>query len=160
MYMVESAAVVEVQMKLRSHWQLLCQFKWQFEAGSAQSMFCFELGWYLEGHLGAKLSPRAVQELQVWRKMPPRCAQEEPKRLQVEPKRHPRASSWVQEAPRRLKVAPKTRSRGSKLSPRGVQELQVAPKMPPRCAQEASNCAQDAPSRLQVGPERRPRAPT
>ena len=27
---LESAAVVEVQMKLRSHWQLLCQFKRQF----------------------------------------------------------------------------------------------------------------------------------
>ena len=27
--LLTSKAVVEVQMKLRSHWQLLCQFKWQ-----------------------------------------------------------------------------------------------------------------------------------
>ena len=30
MYKLESAAVVEVQMKLRSHWKLLCKFRWQF----------------------------------------------------------------------------------------------------------------------------------
>ena len=30
MYKLESAAVVEVQMKLRSHWLLLCKFKWHF----------------------------------------------------------------------------------------------------------------------------------
>ena len=159
--LLTSKAVVEVQMKLRSHWQLLCQFKWQFEAGSAvaQSMFCFELGWYLEGHLGAKLSPRAVQELQVGPKMPPRCAQEVPKRLQVEPKRHPRASSWVQEAPKRLQVAAKTRPRGSKLSPRGVQELQVEPKKDPRGAQEASSWTQEASKSSNLSPRRHPRRP-
>ena len=30
MYKLESVAVVEVQMKLRSHWKLLCKFRWQF----------------------------------------------------------------------------------------------------------------------------------
>ena len=30
MYKLESAAVVEVQMKLRSHWQLLWKVGWQF----------------------------------------------------------------------------------------------------------------------------------
>ena len=29
--LLTSKAVVEVQMKLRSHWQLLCQFTWQFK---------------------------------------------------------------------------------------------------------------------------------
>ena len=31
MYKLESAAVVEVQMKLRSHWKLLCKFRWKFK---------------------------------------------------------------------------------------------------------------------------------
>ena len=30
MYTLESAAVEEVQMKLRSHRKLLCKFRWQF----------------------------------------------------------------------------------------------------------------------------------
>ena len=47
--LLTSKVVLEVQMKLCSHWRLLCQFKWRvkgnFKAGSAnaQSMFCFEL---------------------------------------------------------------------------------------------------------------------
>ena len=30
MYELYSEAVVEVQVKLRSHWKLLCKFRWQF----------------------------------------------------------------------------------------------------------------------------------
>ena len=133
MYKLESTAVVEVQMKLRSHWKLLCKFRWQFtreRVGQGE-----QHRWVYRAQRFVKMPGRAAQTGVQGTEGCSRSVQE----LQVEPKRHPRstqeASSWTQDA-----------SESANLGPRGTQE-------PPSWTQEP-------PRRLQVEPTRRPRAPS
>ena len=177
--LLTSKAVVEVQMKLRSHWLLLCKFKWHFirqiVGQGEQHIWVYRAQRYApkaresctDGctvHKEALKRPgRAVQtgvQITKRRSRSWLCREQvgAPKII-LEIK-----SAWtVQPVPT---VHSKIASRRPGRDARGAQEApswtQDAFK---KCVQETPSCAQDRPSeiqvrpkRLQVGPEIRPRA--
>ena len=137
MYKLESAAVVEVQMKLRSHWRLLCKFRWQFTREIADQGEQYR--WMYRAQRGAQEAGDSCTDgctdHKERLKRPGRAAQTYVQSTQRRPIGAQEASSWAPEA-----------SKTAKLSPRGTQE--------------APSWAQEAPKRLQVEPKRRPRAPS
>ena len=175
---LESAAVVEVQMKLRSHWQLLCKFKRQFIRQVHVQLEAHDGSSCVRAAQGTTWPSRGQGELhrRVYRAQ--RRAQVRPKRRPRAPKSAPRGVQRLQEAAKSLQEAPKSTQVGSKRrpeAPRGGQEapswVRKAPQSAPRGSEEAPSWVhkapkrlqelpktlQEAPKRLQVGLQRRPR---
>ena len=143
MYKLESAAVVEVQMKRRSHWKLLCKFRWQFTREIADQGEQYR--WMYRAQRGAEEARESCTG---------GCTGKRRSRGRGELHRRLYKSQRGAQEARESRTyvctehtkAPNRCPRGFKLGPRSVQDSQVEPKRHPRGSELSPRGAQEAPS--------------
>ena len=148
MYKLESAAVVEAQMKLRSHWKLLCKFRWQLTRQMVHQDEQYR--WMCRAQRGAQQARESCTGgctgYEEVLKRPGRVAQTGVHITKMCSRGQRKLHKRVYRAQKSVEEPSNRCPRGFRLGPRSLQNCQVELKRHPRGSKLGPRSVQEAPS--------------